>query len=116
MKRIFTFIFALAVFTAADAQRGSKNRQSDNGRYDNRNNRYENSRQNPRRSMQGEIARINRDYAYKIEHVRNDHHLRRKEKRRMIHYLEEERQQQIRRVYARYGNRGGTYSRIQIHF
>jgi hypothetical protein len=128
MKKIFTLIFALALFSAADAQRGSRDKRGDNdrydnrnvvindGRYDNRNNRSRNNRYNAQRSMQIEIARINRDYAYKIDRVKDDRHLRRKEKRRIIRHLEEERQQQIRRVYARHNNRGGPHARIQIHF
>lgn len=128
MKRIFTLIFALAVFTAADAQRGSKNKRGDNdrynnrnvviddGRYDNRDNRYRNNPYNAQRSMQMEIARINQKYDHKIHDTWDDHHMRNREKRKMVRHLEQERQDELNRVYARNRNRGGENGRVHIHY
>src|SRR6185295_19120362 len=134
MKKIFTLLFAVGVLTAvSQAQSGTRdnrdnpryeqkapqpNNQSDNGYTDERdvpgyNDSYDNDtrymRNNPsdRRSIQIQITRINRKYDFQVQRVKNDFFMRRYEKMRMIRSIEAQRQQEIRMVYARSGNRHG---------
>jgi hypothetical protein len=127
MKKIFTFLFALGLFAAAQAQPGNRdnrdrddrkvdqrddndNDRYDNGRnvvvdhnpYDNRDDRYGNSKFGNERRMRMQIARINQEFDYKIQRVRNNYFTSRWEKQRQIHFLEDQRQQEIRRVYVKF--------------
>lgn len=130
MKKIFTLLFALGMFAAAQAQPGNRdNRQGDqrtdqrndddrfdNGRnvvvnhnpYDNNDDRYStddrfgNSRFSNERRMRMQIAQINREFDYKTERVRNSYFMSRWEKQRKLRFLEEQRQQEIRKVYLRF--------------
>ena len=58
------------------------------------------------RRMKMEIARIDREYDFKIEKVRCNYFLSWWEKQRQIRYLEQDRQWEIRMVYAKFNNRG----------
>ena len=53
------------------------------------------------REMKMQVARINRDYGYKMQQVRNSFSMGRNEKNRQLRYLEDQRQRQIRMLYAR---------------
>jgi hypothetical protein len=137
MKRIFTLVFAFGLFTAASAQynpgenRDSRQRDPqanqrndqrnyDNGygnerdvvitnnSYDNKNDRYDN-RISPDRKMAMQIARINREYDYRIQSVRNNFYMSRWEKQRQIIFLQEQRQHEIRMVYHRFHKNGKKY-------
>src|SRR5476651_1295339 len=106
MKKIFTLLFAVGMFTLAQAQPGSRdNRQTgqrDNSGYDNvavnnqpfdrGDNRYDNDRFSFERKRDMEIARINRDYDYKIMRVRSNFFMGRFEKERQIRFLQDQRQ------------------------
>lgn len=139
MKNFFTLIVALALFTAAGAQRGHKYKKDKKHRYHkesnivigtdhynryydyygdhhNRYGYYDRYDRYDRRSMQWEIDRINRKYDHRIHDVWDDHHMRPREKRRMVRHLEQERREELRRVYDRNRNRSGVYGRIHIHF
>ncbi len=135
MKKIFTLLFAVALFSAVQAQPGSRdnrdnrdNRQTDrrddddrydderdvvvnHNPYDNNDDRYRNddrygnSRFSKERKMKMQIARINQELDYKIQRVRNNYYMSRWEKQRQIHFLEDQRQQEIRRVYAKFKNK-----------
>jgi hypothetical protein len=137
MKRIFTLLFAFGLFTAASAQynpgenRDSRQREpqanqrndqrnDDNGYgnerdvvitnnpYDNNNGRYDN-RISPDRKMAMQIARINREYDYRIQSVRNNFFMSRWEKQRQISFLQEQRQREIRMVYFRFHKNRDRY-------
>jgi hypothetical protein len=133
MKKIFTLLFALGTFTLVQAQPGTRdNRQSDhrdmpqvdqrNGGYDNRDvvvydrndNNYGRSDNNGRyddrfapveRRRDIEIARVNREYDYKIMKVKNSFFISRWEKEKQIRYLQAQRQQEIRMVYIKFSQR-----------
>ena len=53
-----------------------------------------------------EINRINREYDFRIQRVRNSFFLNRWEKQRQIRFLEDQRQHEIRFVYAKFKNKG----------
>ena len=135
MKKIFTLLFAVALFSAAQAQPGSRdnrdnrdNRQTDrrddddrydnerdvvvnHNPYDNNDDRYRNdddygnSRFSNERKMKMRIAQINQEFDYKIQRVRNNYYMSRWEKQRQIHSLEDQRQREIRIVYAKFKNK-----------
>jgi hypothetical protein len=129
MKKIFTLLFAVGLFTLAQAQPGARdNRQTDrrdnqpinqrdDNRYDNdkgfvdinisfdRDDRFGNSRFSSERKRDMQIARINREYDYRIQRVRNSFFMSRWEKQREIRFLQDQRQQEIRMVYAKFSKR-----------
>lgn len=116
MKKIFTLIAAVVLFTAAQAQNGDRDERNNNrngndiARNDNRYGRddhYNNSRYERERRMNREIARINNEYDFKMQRVRNALFMGRFEKQRKLHWLQEQREREIRKVYAsyRYTNR-----------
>jgi len=128
MKKIFTLLVALGMFTLAQAQPGTRdnrngdrkdnipvdqrnpNKDYNNGRdivndrtpYDN--DRYD-DRISPERRRDMEIAKINREYDYKIQRVKNNFFMNRWEKQRQIRFLQEERQREIRMVYIKFSKR-----------
>ena len=127
MKKIFMLLLAVGMFSLVQAQPGNRNnRQPDYRNYpstDQRdytndyddeyenditvNRRYNDNNRNGRsnfaveREMKMQVARINRDYGYKMQQVRNSFYMGRNEKNRQLYYLEDQRQRQIRMVYAR---------------
>jgi hypothetical protein len=129
MKKIFTLLFAVGLFTLAQAQPGTRdNRQTDrrdnqpinqrdDNRYDNdksfvainisfdRDDRFGNSRISNVRKRDMQIARINREYDYRIQRVRNSFFMSRWEKQRQVRFLQDQRQQEIRMVYAKFSKR-----------
>lgn len=129
MKKIFTLLFAVGMLAAAQAQPGNRdNRQpdrrdnapidrQDDGRFDNdksfiainvsfdNDDRFGNSRFSNERKRDMEIAKINREYDYRIQRVKNNYFMSRWEKQRQISFLQNQRQQEIRMVYAKFSNR-----------
>jgi len=59
------------------------------------------------KSIQMQVAQINRKYDMQVQRVRNDIFIRRSEKTRVLRSLEAQRHQEIRMVYARSGNNRG---------
>lgn len=130
MKRIFTLLFALGLFSFVQAQPGNKDfrqtdhrndqqrdiRMNDRGFDDDYDNVYNDNR-NPynngfkngnkfaaERRLRIEIASINQEYDHRIQHVRNNFYLFRNEKQRQIHQLDHQRQFEINRAYAQFNN------------
>ncbi len=112
MKKIFTLLFAVGLFTVAQAQPGRDRRDRDDDRYEHRDrdnddryengNRYGNSRFGDERRMRVQIAQINREYDYKMQRVSNDRYTSRWEKDKLFRRLEDQRRQEIRRVYQQF--------------
>ena len=123
MKKILTLLFAASVFTAAQAQtsrdearrvilgggngsaNGGSNRDvilggGSNESYPSYPNSYPSSG-----SRQAEIDRINREYDYKIQSIRNNSYLSYDEKERTIRQLEKDRQVRIRQISRDYNDR-----------
>lgn len=91
--------------------------QQDNWRYDDekeftgkdfafdRDDHFGNSRFSNERKRDMQIARINREYDYRIQRVMNNYFMSRWEKQRKIRFLQEQRQQEIRMLYMKFGKR-----------
>jgi hypothetical protein len=134
MKKIFTLLFAVGMFTLAQAQPGSRdnrqtdqrnNQQTDQRDYNNgygnekdiavnhnpydKDDHYGNDRFSFERKRDMEIARINREYDYKIQKVRNNFFMWRYEKERQIRFLQEQRQREIRMVYVKFPDNRRRY-------
>ena len=129
MKKIFTLVFAVGFLTAAaQAQPGSRDnrdkQQSDQRtvpQYDQRNdqqnsqwdknNSYSNnndgrySKSNSYgKSVEMQVAQINRKYDLQVQRVKSDFSMRRFEKTRVLRSLENQRQQEIKMLYKRAGD------------
>lgn len=130
MKRMFTLLFALGIFAAAQAQPGDRDKRDKDDRkyeqrdreyddeddqYDNdRSDRYENnngrrngnhngnSRFGEERRMRMQIAQVNREYDYRIQEVNHDRYLSGWEREKQQRLLEDQRRQEIRRIYQQY--------------
>ncbi len=123
MKKIFTLLFvAVGIASVAQAQPGSRDnrdnrddrddRQTDQRNYDNgydndrddvrnipydREDRFDhNSRFASERRWRMAIHRINQEYDFRIQRVKNSYYMSRFEKQRKVHFLEQKRQQEIR--------------------
>ena len=115
MKTIFTFFLAVGLISMAQAQSGydkkSRNDRRNNpssvekGRdvYADRsihdNDRRYNGIMSPTRQRDLAIARVNREYDWKIQKVRNNHYKSRSKKKRQIRSLNDQRQREISRIY-----------------
>lgn len=115
MKKIFTLLFALGAFALVQAQPAYKgNRQTDQKSYDNGySNSYNNKYNDKQRRYDNNnssfdkdrmIDRINHEYEEKIERVRHNFFLGRREKQRQISFLQEQREQEIRMLYFRHND------------
>lgn len=132
MKTIFTLLLSMVMFTAAFAQYGpngkwNKDKSDDaygsndnrgydpysKGAYDHHKGGYGSYFFTPR-ERDIEIDRINREYRYRIESVRNKPFMGWFQKKRIINNLEAERDEQIARVIYKFRsprNKCGTYER-----
>ena len=120
MKKIFTLLVTVGLFTAAaNAQTGSRDRrdnpqydqrntpqtdQRDSRQYDQQNGQWDKNNSFYGRSIEMQIAQINRKYDLQVQRVKSNFFIRRSEKKRVIRSLEAQRQQEIRLLYARSGN------------
>jgi hypothetical protein len=117
MKKIITLMFTTMLFTASFAQYNSgkdwdKGNNRDIVRNDDRNgngyDRDDNKNFDHRdyyskRERDMQIDRINREYDYKIQWVKNKFFMSRNQKERQICMLQDQRQAEIRRVMASFG-------------
>ena len=117
MKKIFTLLFAVVILTSSNAQNGTRDRDdwnnnrsgNDIARGDNRYDRehhYNNSRFERERRMNREIARINSEYDFKMQRVRNALFMNRFEKQRQLRHLQNMREREIRKVHYQYRGKG----------
>lgn len=121
MKRIFTLLVSLGLIAAVQAQPGGRDRGGfDDGRDNvkviiNDNDGFDNdfridNRISPERRIAYEVAKINREYDYRIQMVRNNFFMSRFAKMRKIDQLEEQRRWEIRMVYKKF-RRHNMYDR-----
>ncbi|NTS41485.1 hypothetical protein HRG84_11275 [Flavisolibacter sp. BT320] len=120
MKRILTLLLATGAVLSLHAQSREETRRvvlgdrTDNGTYNGRNDRdvvlgrgnnerYPNG--NYSNNRQYEIDRVNREYADKINSIRNNRQLNNAEKERTIRQLERDRQQRIAEINRGYNDR-----------
>ena len=135
MKKIFTFIVSTTLFTSAFAQYNNSNQhdhsydkskdvavtdsrnQNDHG-YNKGNDAGTNANWNKKddnsyndnyafsnRDRDMQIMKINREYNYKIQDVKNNVFMNRFKKQRVISMLEAQRNDEIQKVYAKFNNR-----------
>lgn len=118
MKKIITLLFASAMFASAFAQYGSnkdwdKNNNDESYAKDGKDkhdeDRFKSGYYFTPREREMEIARINREYDYKIQSVRNKFFMSWYQKKRQIEFLKDQRDREIRRVYARFNDRRNKY-------
>lgn len=122
MKKIFTLLVAVGMITLAQAQPGAGKNSRDqrdhqstvdkdyHGGYD-KDGRY-NGIMSPAKQRDLAIARINREYDWKIEKVKDNFFKSRSQKKREIRFLNEQRKREIKRTYAEFSKerRRGDYS------
>ena len=115
MKKIFTLLVAVGLISLAQAQpdygKNSRNNRrnhpssvekgtdvyADRSIHDN--DRRYNGIMSPTRQRDLAIARVNREYDWKIQKVRNNVYKSRWTKRRQIRFLNDQRQREISRIY-----------------
>lgn len=109
MKKIFTLLVAVGMITLAQAQPGSGKNSRDHrndqstvdkdyhGGYDN--DRRYNGIMSPAKQRDLAIARINREYDWKIQKVRDNFFKSRSQKKREIRSLNTQRKREIKRTY-----------------
>jgi hypothetical protein len=104
MKRMFVLLLSIVATTAVFAQssRVEARRQVLGGSTVYNRGVYNHRGPGAIREKQMMIDRINREFNWKIQAVKRDHHLRRAEKKRRIRQLERERDVQILQVRRRY--------------
>lgn len=108
MKKLFVLVLATGAMTSVFAQRGYDRKDESRDVILGQQNRsvYNNNRGNDgyfsSRERDDQIERINRNYNWRIQSVRNDRYLRHAEKKREIRFLENERDTKIREVVERY--------------
>jgi hypothetical protein len=117
MKKIFTLLVGISIAAASFAQyksNDSYNKGRDNGyndggfkKDDKRNSGYY-SFSARERDMQ--IAKINRDYDWKIQDVKRKYFVTRFRKDQMVRQLEEQRRYEIKNVYAKFNDRDNRYN------
>lgn len=108
MKKVFTFLFSLGIFTTSFAQYHPGNRDNNNYSY-NQNNHFGGNFSPKDREFQ--IEKINRDFNFKIVSIENNWSLRHHQKKVAIRNLEKERTRQIQIVNARFHNWRRAYDK-----
>jgi hypothetical protein len=104
-----------------DQKTGQQNRPKDDHQYDQKtdqqngqwdkdnsysnDDRYNKSNDSYGKGVQMQVNQINRKYDLKVQQVQNNFRMKRFEKTRMLRSLEAQRQQEIKMLYARSGNR-----------
>jgi hypothetical protein len=133
MKKIFTLLFTTAMLGTAFAQYGQKDQRdrtkendvyvsNDNRGYDKHDNDFDRDGKGygrgayifTAREKDMQIARINREYAYKIQSVKNKVFMSWFQKKRMINNLEAQRENEIRQVMFKFNspkNKFGDHGR-----
>lgn len=133
MKKLATLLFALGIFSASFAQSrdgrysqpdpksvilgqsndgryGSDDRRYDDRRYDNSNTGYNNDRnRNLESERAAQVQRLNREFDYRIQAVRNNRRLKNKEQSRQIRSLEAQRADEIRQLNNRFAQTRNGY-------
>ncbi len=107
MKKILTLLFSLGIVATSFAQYNHRdddwNKRNDqyatsNGQY----NTHWDDHNFSAREKDFQIDKINRDFDYKIDRIRNDRYMRRREKKFAIRDAENERAKQIQWVNVRF--------------
>lgn len=124
MKKIFTLLATVTMFTSAFAQyktgdRDFGNREKTviiNDGYKKDNGRSDNYYSYSARERDMQIAMINREYDRKIQEVRSRYFMPRFRKEQQIRQLNDQRSYEIKKVYAKFNDRGNHYDDHDNHY
>ena len=123
MKKIFTFLFAIAMFTTVFAQYGQRDRR-DQKKYDNQKDvvlhdggykkENDHNRHNGRyyftpRERDMLIGQINREYDHRINAVRRQFFMSRHQKMQQVRILENKRDYEIQGVFNKFNDRRNQF-------
>lgn len=113
MKKILAVVFSLGLLSTAFAQGGyQKDRDMAYGKPTNpvNNDKYgRNDGYFSAREKDAQIARINREFDYKIMAIKRNRYMRNGEKNRQIRQLERERTQEIRELNQRFSRQNSDW-------
>ncbi len=104
MKKLITLLFSFGAMATSFAQYNHGNNNRNDDYVYNQRDRYDRGYSSEREKA-FMIARINREFDYKIQSIKNDRYLRRHEKKSAIKNAERERARQIHMVNERFKNR-----------
>jgi hypothetical protein len=107
MKKLFALLVSVGALSTTFAQDHSRDDRDRNHGYSNTG-IYNNSNYSSR-ERDAQIERIKYEFARKIDFVRSDNRLRRRDRKREISMLESQRDQQIRETFVRFSNRNARY-------
>ncbi len=110
MKKIIALLFSVGIFATSFAQDNHRQRDGDDRYVYNQRNNYDKG-YNPEGNKEFQIARINRNFDFKVLAIQNDYGLRRHQKKVAIRNAERERNVQIRLIKSR----PGSWNRAQRH-
>jgi hypothetical protein len=122
MKKIFTLLLSVGIFSALFAQsnhqknlydRNDQYATASNGRYYNHNNRkYDNNRNYSYENQQAfEIQKINQDYNYQVISIQNNRFMRNHQKKVAIRNAQRERDHRIQHMNAKYDRMNQNWGR-----
>jgi hypothetical protein len=107
MKKLFALLISVGALSTTFAQDHLRDDRDRNHGYSS-SSVYNNSNYSSR-ERDAQIERIKYEFARKIDFVRDDNRLRRRDKKREISMLENQRDQQIRETFARFSNSNAGY-------
>jgi hypothetical protein len=121
MKKIFTLLVGVTIVASSFAQYRSNGGKDDgykkgndavyNDRgYKKDDNRYNNYYSFSVKERDMQIAKINREYDWKVQDVRKKFYMPRFKKEQMIRQLDDQRRNEIRMLYARFSDRNNRYN------
>ncbi len=106
MKRTFTLLAAVCLFSVAEAQPIARNSRVHTGiTISIGSNGYHKSSFAIDRRLREETARINWKYDRKIHQVQYNYFMGRRQKMKKIHSLEQQRQRELRKLYSKHSRR-----------
>lgn len=128
MKKVFTLLVSLIMVAAAFAQydpdyerKNGYDKEKDAVYNDSRYNKDDRRKIDDRysfniRERDREIAKINREYDYRIQAVRYKYFMPNFRKERLIQNLENQRRDEIRNIYSNYGQRRNHAGNFDINW
>ncbi len=119
MKKIFTFLFAATLLTTAYAQYDRKDEWDNNnkengygkeGKHEKDDGWFKGRYYFTPRERDMQIAQINREYAYKVQSLKNNYFMSWYQKKRQVEFLKDQRDRDLRMVNARFNDRRNKFN------
>jgi hypothetical protein len=122
MKKIFTLLLSVGIFSASFAQSNHQKNHYDrndqyatasNGRYDNRyDHKYDNNRNYSYENQQAlEIEKVNQDYNFRVMSIQNNRFMKNHQKKVAIRNAQRQREQQIQFINSKYDRMNHNWGR-----